>query len=42
MMAAKHVHRYLPSKGCKWRCRCGAWFVACSCGKCRGPKRGNN
>jgi hypothetical protein len=24
----KHVHRFLPSAGDRWRCACGAWFDA--------------
>lgn len=28
-------HRYLPSKGCTWKCACGDSFVVCICGKCK-------
>ena len=40
-----HVHRYLPSKGCTWKCACGDSFlvhVRCMCSsraecKCNPP-----
>ncbi len=28
-----HKHRFLPSKGCSWKCACGARFTVCICGK---------
>lgn len=31
-------HRYLPSKGCTWKCACGDSFVVCICGKCQQPE----
>lgn len=30
----EHEHKWLPSKGCQWRCQCGDFFVVCVCGKC--------
>lgn len=34
---AEHQHKFLPSKRCLWRCKCGATFVSCLCGKCPRP-----
>lgn len=31
----KHEHRFLPSKGCTWKCACGDSFTACLCGRCQ-------
>lgn len=33
-MKKKHTCRFLPSKGCTWRCS-GRSFVVCICGRCK-------